>query len=240
MRTLIVDDEPLARRRLRELLGGFRNVECVGEAVDAPSAVRAIDALRPDLVFLDVQMPNGTGLDVLKDIRHEPAVIFTTAHDQYAVAAFELQAVDYLLKPFGHDRLGRALERVVPADAGASARARAALSADSGPVDRILVRDRGHIVPIAVRDIVRLEADDDYTAVYAAGRRYLVYLTLKEFEQRLDSAKYVRVHRSHVVNLDHVAQFTPADGGRLTLQMADGTTLPVSRIHAKAFRDRAI
>lgn len=241
MRALVVDDEPLARKRLRELLAEFGDVECVGEAVDGASAVKAIDALRPDLVFLDVQMPAGTGLDVLDRITHEPAVIFTTAYDRYAVTAFELHAVDYLLKPFGRDRLARALERVVSDSEGTAKRARAALSVkDDTPIDRILVRDRGRLVPVAVRDISRLEANDDYTSVHTKGRTYLVYLSLQDFERRLDARKYVRIHRSHIVNLDHVAQFTPADGGRFVLELTDGTKLPVSRAHAKSLRHRAV
>jgi two-component system LytT family response regulator len=238
-RALVVDDEPLARKRLRELLDGFKDVECIGEAVDGATAVQAIESLKPDLVFLDVEMPGGTGLDVLSRITHDPAVIFTTAYDRYAVAAFELQAVDYLLKPFGRERLAKALERVVTDDDGAAERARAAI-ADKGPVDRILVRDRGRLVPVAARDIVRLEAGDDYTSVHTKGRTYLVYLALQDFEQMLDGAKYVRVHRSHVVNLDHVAQFTPSDGGRYQLEMADGTKLPVSRAYAKLLREKAV
>jgi two-component system, LytTR family, response regulator len=243
MRALVVDDEPLARKRLRELLAAFAGIECIGEAADGTSAVKAIDTLRPDLVFLDVEMPAGTGLDVLDRISHEPAVIFTTAYDRYAVTAFELQAVDYLLKPFGHERLARALERVVP-DGGAektATRARAALSVKQDqPIDRILVRDRGRLVPVAVRDITRLEANDDYTSVHTKGRTYLVYLSLQDFERRLDPTRYVRVHRSHIVNLDHVAQFTPADGGRFVLELTDGTKLPVSRAYAKVLRDRAV
>jgi two-component system LytT family response regulator len=240
VRALIVDDEPLARRRLRELLAGVTGVECVGEAVDGESAVRAIDSLRPDLVFLDVEMPSGTGLDVLQRIRHEPAIIFTTAYDRYAVAAFELQAVDYLLKPFGRDRLLRALERIVPDGESAASRARAALTRPQQPVDRILVRDRGRLVPVAVHDIVRLEAGDDYTSVHTKARTYLVYLALQDFERMLDADTYLRIHRSHIVNLDHVAQFTPADGGRFELQMADGTRLPVSRAYAKTLREKAL
>lgn len=240
-RALVVDDEPLARKRLRELLADFRGVECVGEAVDGASAVKAIDSLRPDLVFLDVEMPEGTGLDVLKRISHEPAVIFTTAYDRYAVAAFELQAVDYLLKPFGRERLARALERVVPHGESSVERARAALEERSASsIERILVRDRGRLVPVAVKDIVRLEAGDDYTSVHTKGRTYLVYLALQDFERMLDTSKYLRIHRSHVVNMDHVAQFIPADGGRFELEMADGTKLPVSRAYAKALRERAV
>jgi two-component system LytT family response regulator len=246
-RALVVDDEPLARKRLRELLADFAEIECVGEAVDGASAVHAIDTLRPDLVFLDVEMPAGSGLDVLDRVTHEPAVIFTTAYDKYAVTAFELHAVDYLLKPFGRERLARALERVISnvgATDGSEAtgrRARAALAAkDVAQMDRILVRDRGRLVPVLVRDIVRLEAGDDYTSVHTKGRTYLVYLALQDFERMLDGAKYVRIHRSHVVNLDHVLHFTPVDGGRFQLEMTDGTKLPVSRAYAKALRDIAV
>jgi two-component system LytT family response regulator len=242
LRAVIVDDEPLARLRLRELLAARPDIEVIGEAVDGASAIRTIDSLRPDLVFLDVEMPAGTGLDVLDRIDHDPFVIFTTAYDRYAVAAFELQAVDYLLKPFGQERLARALDRVTTTtDARNTAgRARTALSGGGSPIDRLLVRDRGRLVPVAVRDIVRLEAGDDYTSVHAKGRAYLVYLTLQDFERMLDPAKYLRVHRSHVVNLEHVAQFVPAEGGRFVLEMADGTKLPVSRAYAKALRERAV
>jgi two-component system LytT family response regulator len=242
LRAIIVDDEPLARKRLRELLAGRADIELVGEAVDGASAIQAIDDLRPDLVFLDVEMPEATGLDVVERITHDPFVIFTTAYDRYAVAAFELQAIDYLLKPFGEERLARALDRVsTTGDARSSAhRARAALSMNGGAVDHLLVRDRGRLVPVAVRDIVRLEAGDDYTSVHTRGRNYLVYLTLQDFERMLDPGRYVRVHRSHIVNIAHVAQFTPADGGRFVLEMTDGTKLPVSRAHAKALRERAV
>jgi two-component system LytT family response regulator len=168
-------------------------------------------------------------------------VILTTAYDRYAVAAFELHAVDYLLKPFGRERLGRALERLVPDGEGTAARARAAFAVtEHTPIDRILVRDRGRLVPVAARDILRLEAGDDYTSVHTKGRTYLVYLSLQDFERMLDAARYVRIHRSHVVNLDHVAQFTPAEGGRFELEMTDGTRLPVSRAYAKVLRERAV
>jgi len=238
MRAIIVEDEPLARRRLRELLADFPTVHCVGEATDAPEAVRSIDALRPDLVFLDIEMPHGSGFDVLGRIRHTPAVVVTTAFDRYAVTAFELQAVDYLLKPFGKERLSRALERITDGS-HAAARARDALaSRGTASVERIVVRDRGRVVPIAVGDIVRLEADDDYTAVHVPGRRYLVYLPLRDFALRLDPSRFARIHRSHVVNLDRVADLSALGGGRFELRMSDGVRLPVSRAYARDFRAR--
>lgn len=240
-RALVVDDEPLARKRLRELLAQFPAVELVGEAVDGRSAVAAIDAMRPDVVFLDVEMPDGSGLDVMGRITHHPAVIFTTAYDKYAVAAFELQAVDYLMKPFGRERLARALERMSENDASAASRAHAALAPSARtPLDRIIVRDRGRLVPVATSEIIRLEAGTDYTSVRTKGRTYLVYLTLQEFARMLDAGRYVRVHRSHVVNLDHVVQFTPLEGGRFELEMTDGTMLPVSRGYARQLRERAV
>jgi two-component system LytT family response regulator len=172
IRAIVIEDEPLARRRLRELAADVPWLSCVGEAGDGAAAVRAIDELRPDLVFLDIRMPELSGLEVLERTEHEPAVIFTTAFDQYAVAAFELGALDYLLKPFGRERFLAAVERArrtlgaprvddTDSDTSTLARARAALGASAGPAERIFIRDRGRIVPIPVREIERLEAEDD-------------------------------------------------------------------------------
>lgn len=246
MRTtaFIVEDEPIARNRLRELLGHVDWIECVGEAADGISAVKMIDELRPDLLFLDIEMPGMTGIEVLNSITHDPAVVFTTAYDRYAVTAFELEALDYLLKPFGAKRLETALERVRKSLHGdpefpAVERARSALTS-SGPFTRIFVRDRGRIIPIGVDTIDRLEADDDYVGVHAAGKRYLVYLSMNEFEARLDPQRFVRIHRSHIVNLDKVAAFLPEDGGRLRIEMKDGTKLMASRTRARELRHLAI
>jgi two-component system LytT family response regulator len=240
MRALIVDDEPLARQRLRTLLAEVGGVECIGEAGDGKQAVADIDGLQPDLVFLDVQMPELTGLQVLDRITHDPLVIFTTAFERYAVAAFELEAVDYLLKPFGRERLERALERVSGArdseDRSVRDRARSAASG-SVPRDRILVRDRGRIVPVAWKVIEHLEAEDDYTRVHVRGKSYLVNLAISDFERVAPAERFVRVHRSHIVNLDHVAHLTPMDGGRFTVEMAGGVKVPVSRGYARRVRE---
>ncbi len=243
-RALIVEDEPIARNRLRELLGHVDWIECVGEAADGRSAVKLIDELRPDLLFLDIEMPGMNGIEVLGNITHDPAVVFTTAYDRYAVTAFELEALDYLLKPFGAKRLDATLARVrksLPGDAEfpAADRARVAL-ASREPFTRIFVRDRGRIIPIAVDAIDRLEAEDDYVGVHSGGRRYLVYLGMSEFETRLDPQRFVRIHRSHIVNLDRVAAFLPEDGGRLRIEMKDGTKLMASRTRARELRHLAI
>ena len=153
---LIVEDEPLARRRLRDLIRGVPWLECAGEAATGRIAIAAIDELQPDLVFLDVRLPGMSGIDVLSQARHRPAVIFTTAHDQFAVTAFELAALDYLVKPFGRERFTRAVERARPllerqAGGAAAARAQGALAA--GPMARLFVRDAGRIVPVRVASI---------------------------------------------------------------------------------------
>jgi two-component system LytT family response regulator len=203
-----------------------------------------IDEMKPDLVFLDIEMPGMTGIDVLSRITHDPAIVFTTAYDRYAVTAFELEALDYLLKPFGAKRLATALDRVKkslgdPGNASVAERARAALESRE-PFSRIFVRDRGRIIPIPVDGIDRLEAEDDYVGVHAGGKRYLVYLTMSEFEARLDPQRFVRIHRSHIVNLDKVAAFLPEDGGRLSIEMKDGTKLSASRTRSRELRHLAI
>jgi two-component system LytT family response regulator len=251
IRALLIEDEPLARRQLRDLAAAVPWLSCVGEAADGATAVRAIDELRPDLVFLDIRMPELSGLEVLERTEHEPAVIFTTAFDQYAVAAFELGALDYLLKPFGRDRFLAAVERARralgaarpdddDADSSTVARARAALGTPAGPAERIFVRDRGRILPIPVREIERLEAEDDYVAVHARGRRFLVYLPLGEFERRLDPDRFLRVHRSHVVNLDYVIALVPYDAARLQVEMRDGMKIMASRARSRELRHLAI
>jgi two-component system LytT family response regulator len=243
-RALIVEDERISRERLRELLEHVEWIDCVGEAADGITAVRMIDETQPDLVFLDIEMPGMTGIEVLSRITHDPAIVFTTAYDRYAVTAFELEALDYLLKPFGAKRLAATLERVRKSlesggETPVAERARVALGSRE-PFSRIFVRDRGRIIPIAVDGIDRLEAEDDYVGVHSGGKRYLVYLTMSEFEARLDPRRFVRIHRSHIVNLDKVAAFLPEDGGRLSIEMKDGTKLGASRTRARELRHLAI
>ena len=253
IRALIVEDEPLARRTLREIIADVPWLECVGEAETGPRAVQMIDTLTPDLVFLDIEMPELNGLQVLDRISHEPAVIFTTAYDRYAVSAFELEALDYLLKPFGRERCLAALERarrMLPGN-GRGGRGEASsapplverarsVMADSGPLTRLFVRDRERIVPVAAAEIERLEAADDYVEVRTKSRSYLVYLTLNDFERRLDPERFIRVHRAHIVNLDFVKQLVPFDGSRMQVEMRDGTKILASRARSKELRQLAV
>ncbi len=241
MRTtaLIVEDEPLARRRLRDLIRPVAWLECVGESPNGRAAIGAIDELQPDLVFLDVRLPDMTGLDVLSRVKHRPAVIFTTAYDQFAVTAFELAALDYLLKPFGSARFSLAIERARPLleqRNGPANSDRARETMTQGPVPRLFVRDAGRIVPIRVSTVEWLEACDDYVVVHTASQRFRVNVTLSELEQRLNPQTFLRVHRSHVVNLDHVASWTPYDGSRVQITLKSGATIMASRQRSRELR----
>jgi two-component system LytT family response regulator len=241
---VVVDDEPLARLRLRDYVREVAWLELVGEAADGPEAVRAIDGKRPDLVFLDIELPGLSGLEVLERTRHRPAVVFTTAFDRYAVAAFELMALDYLLKPFGRERFEVAIERLrqgldVASPGHGLERARQALAGGAIP-GRLFVRERGRIVPIALGAIERIEAQDDYVMLHAAGRRHLVHVTLRDLERRLDPERFLRVHRSHLVNVDHVAELRRGADGRLEVRMRDGTALLASRDRSRALRRLAL
>jgi len=237
---LIVEDELLARRRLRDLIQEVPWLVRLGEATNGRAAIAAINELQPDLIFLDVRLPGMSGLDVLAQVRHVPAVIFTTAFDHFAVTAFELGAVDYLLKPFGRDRFTRALERARPvlqryAGAATADRAREILA--DGAISRLFARDAGRIVPIRVASIERLEACDDYVIVHTQGRQFRINLTLAELEKRLDRQVFVRVHRSHIVNMDHVASWTPYDGSRFQVTLRTGATIIASRQRSRELRD---
>lgn len=239
---LIVEDEPLARDTLRELIDEIDWLETIGEVGDGLSAVRFIDEHRPDVVFLDVELPELSGVQVLERIEHRPRVVFTTAYDRYAVAAFDFEAVDYLVKPFGRRRFRHTLqrlhrrmqrqERVTPAYDGA----RNAL-AGRHP-SRLFARTGDRIVPVPVDTILRLEAADDYVEAFCDGTTHLLDQTLAELEELLDPERFCRVHRSHMVNLDRVAEMRRYDARRLVITMADGSEVIGSRSGSKRLRDR--
>ena len=241
--TLIVDDEPIARAGMRAMLTAFDWVTVVGEAADGTAALAAINRLRPELVFLDVQMPGLLGTDVARRIEHHPFVIFTTAYTQHAVTAFELSAVDYLLKPFGPARLATAMERVrsavgEPAAAGVLERLSGALA--GGPISRLFVRVGGALVPLAVETVSRFEADGDYVTAQAERTRHVLHLSLNRLETRLDPKQFMRVHRAHIVNLAHVRAFKRDVGGNLEAELTDGTRIPVSRSRAQVLRSMGL
>lgn len=236
---VVVDDDALARDRLRDLASEVPLIRIVGEASDGASAVRLIDELKPDIAFLDIEMPAGSGLDVVRRLQHVPAVVFTTAYDQYAVAAFELSAVDYLLKPFGAERFKEAVERAIHAlgkGASPSLRERLEEALDMEPrLTRLFLRERDAILPVPLERITRFEADGDYVVVHTGEREHLVRLRLQDLEARLGE-RFLRVHRSHLVNLDHVRLFEHHEDARLVVVMADGTRILASRARSRELR----
>lgn len=240
--TILIEDEPAALDELRDLVAEVDWLETVAEACDGRAAVERIEALRPDVVFLDVHLPEMSGLEVLERISYEPAVIFTTAYDRYAVAAFEIEAIDYLVKPFGRARFLGAVERlrrVRRPESGEPIVVRARNALDATPLARILVREADRLIPVFMKDVHRLEAQGEYVAVHAGSRRHLVRLPMSEFERLLDAERFVRIHRSHIVNLDHLRSMEPYDGARLEVRMKDGTRIIASRARTRELKDLA-
>jgi two-component system LytT family response regulator len=244
IRVVVVDDEPLARRGIRQLLAVHEDVEVVGEARNGREAVRMLKTLAPDIVFLDIQMPELDGFAVLRqlDAEHLPLVIFVTAYDTFAVRAFELDALDYLVKPLHEtrfqDALARARERLQSREAVELSRRLSLLLAngtdDDGPLSpepprRLVIGASGSDLFVDVAEIAWIEADDYYAAIHAAGRRHLMRESLASLEDRLDRSQFVRVHRSAIVNLAHVREIRSQAAGDSAVVLRDGTELPLSR-----------
>jgi len=260
-----VDDEPLARRQIAMLAAQVPWVRHLGEAADGVAALLDIDRLRPDILLLDIEMPELSGLQLAERLTYAPAVIFTTAHESHAVTAFELEAVDYLLKPFGRRRFLGAMERArrhVAARAHApkveladTATSTDEASPDTESVaaersaslterthllgDRLLVRDRGVIVPVPLSQIARFEAEDDYVAAFTRERRYLIAARITALAAELPRGQFLRLHRSHIVNLDYVERMVPFDSKRLQVELRDGTRLLASRSSSEMLRRQA-
>jgi two-component system LytT family response regulator len=230
---VIVDDEELARAILREYLGAHPEIEIVAECANGFEAVKAVSELTPDLLFLDIQMPKLNGFEVLELMGPGPAVIFVTAYDQYALRAFEVHAVDYLLKPFTPQRLAEALERARQRMERNEASPVPALvkqaRASAKPVERVLVKDGSRVHVIPVEKIDYIQAQDDYVGIKAGGKEYLKQDTMAELESLLPPERFIRIHRSYILNIDRLMRLEPyAKDSRVAI-LADGTQLPVSR-----------
>ena len=233
IRAVVVDDEALARGILREWLGAHPDIEIVAECANGFEAVKAAAELKPDLLMLDIQMPKLDGFDVLELVGGDIAVIFITAYDSYAVRAFEVHAVDYLLKPFSAERLGEALERarirIHAREAPPVKALLAAARADRAPLRRILIRERAEVHVIPVDKIDYFESQDDYVAVKSGGRTYLKEQTLGDLEAQLDAAAFVRIHRRYVLNLTRLARIDTGITDSRIAVLSDGTQLPISK-----------
>ena len=239
IRTLIVDDEPLGRERIKALLAGDPEVEVIGECPDGRRAIRAIEERNPDLVFLDVQMPEVDGFGVLEAICVErmPVIIFVTAYDQYAVQAFEVHALDYLLKSYDRERFSAAVQRAKEE----IRRVREGelndrlvgllenLQMKKDRLTRLVIKSGGRIVFLRVEEVDWIEAADNYVRVHAGREAYLIRETLQSLERRLDPGQFLRIHRSFLVNLDRIRELQPMFHGDYVVKLADGTELMLSR-----------
>ena len=244
LRALIVDDEPPARKRLRGMLQAEADVEIAGEAEDGTSAIDAIERLRPDVVFLDVQMPGMDGFEIVAALGEEacPPVVFVTAHDQFALRAFDAHAVDYLLKPFDRERLGHAIARVRRMAGSDALRTQmAALIAETGrlrPARRLMIRDAGRIYFVDLDDVTWIGSAGHYAELHASTGRHLIRESMARLEARLDPRRFMRIHRGAIVNVDRIAEMHVISHGELDLVLESGATLRVSRTYAAALQAR--
>lgn len=230
LKALIIDDEPHARALLREYLEDHDDIEVMRECGDGFEAVKAAGELEPDLIFLDVQMPKLSGFEVLDLLDRQPRVIFTTAYDEYALKAFEVNAVDYLLKPIEKDRFDEAVGKVLKPARAEERKPQASSSAlIPKPIQRILVREGSRIEIFPVQIVDYIEADDDYIRIVAGEKSGRKHQRLSDIDEQLDPRKFLRIHRSHIVNLDRIERVEPYSKDSRVAILKDGTKLPVSK-----------
>jgi two-component system LytT family response regulator len=229
MKAIIIDDEPPARRELRRLLSDFPWMEIIGEAGNIAQAAPMIEALSPGLVFLDIQMPGGSGFDLLTRLEHLPRVIFTTAHDEHAVRAFEVNALDYLLKPIDPARLAAALARVGSANATRPPQPDAAL-------EQLFVRDGPRCWFVPLREVRLLTSEGNYVRLSWGKTQPLLGRALATLEQRLDPNRFFRANRRQIINLDFIESVELGDSGRLHAQLREGPEVEISRRQARLFK----
>jgi two-component system LytT family response regulator len=230
MKALIVDDEPLARRELRRLLTAFEWIQVVGEASDVDDARAQIEALSPAIVFLDVQMPGGTGFDLLAQLDRMPRIIFTTAYDHYAVRAFDVSALDYLLKPIEPERLAAALQKAQTAPRMPAT--------NDVPLEQLFVRDGPRCWFVPLREVSVFTAEGNYVRLQWGQAHPLLGRSLIALEEKLDPRRFFRANRRQIVNLDFIESVELGEGGRLHVQLRNGPEIEISRRQARLFRAR--
>ena len=230
MKVIIIDDEPLARSIVKEYLQPYSNIEIVAECNDGFEGIKAIQQYEPELIFLDVQMPKINGFEMLELIERPPAVIFTTAFDEFAIKAFELNATDYLLKPFSKDRFNKAIQKYQDQPAKPQAIPVIETAAQgAGQQNRVVVKDGNKIKIIPVNQIQYLEAADDYVKIVTAEGSFLKKRTMNFFEQSLANHNFVRVHRSYIVNSQLITRIDPYEKDSHQLLLSNGSKIPVSK-----------
>lgn len=235
LRALIIDDERLARSALRRLLKAHGEVNIVGEATNAEEAIRAIRRTSPDVIFLDVEMPSGNGFELLERLEDVPVVIFTTAYDEYAVQAFEVSALDYLLKPITAERLAATLRRV---ERNLTANPKALSDArEASTLHQIFVRDGERCWIVRVTDIRLMESEGSYTRLHFGGNAPLVFRSLTAIEQRLNPTSFFRVNRSQIVNLGWIEAVEDEIDGRLNIKLRGGKQVEISRRQSRSLKE---
>jgi len=240
IKAIIVDDEDLARMVIREHLGAYANVRITAECSNGFDAVKQITHHEPQLLFLDIQMPKLNGFEVLELLTHRCEVIFVTAYDQFALKAFDVHAVDYLLKPFSRTRFDEAMAHALRRIAGGRPEPAEALKESmkkEGPLSRILIRDGETVHVVPVETVSHIEAQDDYVEIHAGGKKYLKQQRLAELETLLDPHRFVRIHRSTIVNVERIARIELYAKDSHVAILQDGKKLPISRTRYDALRD---
>ena len=241
---LIIDDEKLARELLHEYLEGFPQIKIIGECAKGTEAVEKINNLKPDLIFLDVQMPGMNGFDVLEEIDHEPYVIFTTAYNQYAIKAFEKNAVDYLLKPLDEERfrlaVNRALKRKTSEHGNMEELLRSIKAENKTFESHIFVQKSEKLFNLPVEEIVYLEASGDYTVITTKNDQFVSSSGIGKLEEIMDPDLFIRVHRSTIINLNHLKEIERHFNGGMIVKMQSGKSFPVSRTYAKLIRKKVV
>ena len=237
-KAIIVEDEKLARDLVKNYLLSHKNIELIGEFADGFSGLKAINELKPDIVFLDVQMPKLTGLELLELVEGNPHIIFTTAYDEYAINAFDLNAVDYLLKPFSKERFDKALDKIFDkslSDAVDVNQLKTHLS-ESKKLDKIVVKSNNNIHVIPINEVLFIESEDDYVMIHTNKGKHLKHQTMKFYEEHLSSSEFIRIHRSYIVNVSEIKKIEKYGKDTYQVILNNGTDLKVSRARYKELK----
>jgi len=236
MRTLIIDDERLARKELNTLLSQYPDIEVIGECSNADEAREAIHKHKPDLVFLDIQMPGESGFDLIETLEYHPAIIFVTAYDTYAIRAFEINALDYILKPVDEERLAAAIYKVSPQNSD-SVKVEDVHDGPLTGLDQIFLKDGEKCWFVALKDIRYFESEGNYVRVFFENHKPLILKSLNNLEKRLNEKEFFRINRKFIVNLKEIIHIEPWFNGGLQIKLKSGETLQVSRRQASRFKE---
>ncbi|MDX2442854.1 MAG: LytTR family DNA-binding domain-containing protein [Bacteroidales bacterium] len=238
---IIVEDEELARDIIKNYLKDFSRIELLGEYPDGYSGVQAINKMKPDLILLDIKVPRISGIEIVELLDYKPEVVFVTAYDEYAIKAFEMNAVDYLMKPFSRDRFALAVKRVLSridqGDTGSVSSYTAMRHANGEYLKRIVVKSKSNIHVIKLEELIYLEAMDDYVMIYTEGQRYMKQRSLKYYEEHLNPSDFVRVHRSYIIRISQISRLEQYEKESYKLTLVNNSQVPVSKSGYKRLKE---